>query len=58
MKIPVMKDCLAWFELNVRECLSPGNHTLYIGEVVSAEVVSSGQPLTTLDYDRVYQGKN
>lgn len=56
--VPVLKDCLAWFELRIRERLTPGNHTLFIGEIVAAGVNQSGTPLSTLDYDGMYTGKN
>jgi flavin reductase (DIM6/NTAB) family NADH-FMN oxidoreductase RutF len=36
---------------------TPGNHTLVIGEVIAAQVVTPGEPLSTLDYDGVYLGK-
>ena len=32
---PVLKDSLAWLELTVQERYSPGNHTLFVGEVVA-----------------------
>jgi flavin reductase (DIM6/NTAB) family NADH-FMN oxidoreductase RutF len=56
--VPILKDCLAWFELQVIQALQPGNHTLFIGEVVSAETHAKATPLTTLDYDGMYVGKN
>ena len=31
---PVLRDCLAWMECRVTEHLAPGNHSLFIGEVV------------------------
>jgi len=55
---PILKDCIAWLELTVRERHSPGNHTLFIGEVIAGETVSTGTPLCTLDYDGMYVGKN
>jgi len=54
---PVLKDCLAWFECNVLRQLQPGNHALFIGQVVHAGVVSSGRPLCTFDCEGMYIGK-
>lgn len=54
---PILTDCPAWLELEVRESLEPGNHTLYIGEVVNAGGRDGDPPLTTLDYDGMYLGK-
>jgi flavin reductase (DIM6/NTAB) family NADH-FMN oxidoreductase RutF len=56
--VPVLKDCLAWFELSVEEQHQPGNHTLFIAKVVDAGLHSGGNPLTTLDYEGMYVGKN
>jgi len=54
---PVLSDCLAYFECTVKAEYTPGNHTLFIGEVLAAQVVSPGDPLSTLDYDGVYLGQ-
>ena len=54
---PVLSDCLAYFECMVKAEYTPGNHTLVIGEVIAAQVVTPGDPLSTLDYDGVYLGK-
>lgn len=56
--VPLLKDCLAWFELEMIEQHQPGNHTLFIANVVDAGVHSEGTPLTTLDYEGMYVGKN
>ena len=54
---PVLSDCLAYFECMIKGKYTPGNHTLFIGEVIAAQVVTPGDPLSTLDYDGVYLGK-
>ena len=54
---PILKDCMAWFELQVKERHDPGNHTLFIGEVINSRVNSPGTPLCTLEYDGMYIGK-
>ncbi len=56
--VPVLENCLAWFELEIRERHAPGNHTLFIGEVLDGGVGVPGTALSTLEYDGMYVGKN
>jgi len=56
--VPVLKNCLAWFELTVIKHLNPGNHSLFIGEVVNSGAEIVGTPLCTLEYEGMYTGKN
>ncbi|MBN2034675.1 MAG: flavin reductase [Deltaproteobacteria bacterium] len=53
---PLLEDCLAYLECKVTNSMRPGNHTLFIGEVVNARVLSAARPLCTLDYKGVYRG--
>lgn len=55
---PILDDCLAWLDCRVKETLSPGNHTLFIGEVVDAGSGDGSDALNTADYDGVYLGKS
>jgi flavin reductase (DIM6/NTAB) family NADH-FMN oxidoreductase RutF len=55
---PVFRDCLAYFEARVVDKIRPGNHTLFIAEIVDAKAYSQLPPLSTLDYDGVYLGKH
>lgn len=55
---PVLSDCVGFIECRVVETLSPGNHTLFIGEVVNAGFNGEQTPLSTLDYDGCYMGKD
>ena len=57
-KSPILEDCLAWLDCQVKQTLSPGNHTLFIGEVVDAGSGSGLDALSTADYDGVYLGKS
>ncbi len=56
--VPILKNCLAWFELKVTGHLTPGNHTLFIGKVVNNGTESKGNPLCTLEYQGKYIGEN
>ncbi len=55
---PILKDCLAYMECLVRERLAPGNHVVYIGEVIDSGYITDTDPLTTLDYEKIYAGKS
>ncbi|MBW1942253.1 MAG: flavin reductase [Deltaproteobacteria bacterium] len=55
--VPILQDCLAYLECVLRARHEPGNHTLYIGEVVGADLFSAEEPMSTLDYEGFYVGK-
>ena len=55
---PILKECIGFMECRIRQHLSPGNHTLFIGEVVRAGFNAAHPPLSTLDYEGCYLGKN
>lgn len=54
---PILADCIGCLECRVTQTLAPGNHTLFIGEVVDAEFNKELTPLCTLDYEGCYLGK-
>ena len=54
---PILNDCAAWFECNVKDSLQPGNHTLFLGELIDGRMVSVEPVLTTADYRGQYIGK-
>jgi len=53
---PILKNCIAYLDCRLKTSYAPGNHTLFIGEVVDGQMFSNGVPLSTLDYDGVYLG--
>jgi len=53
---PILKDCMAWIECRVIDQYQPGNHTMFLGQVVDARGQSPGTPLCTFDYKGVYVG--
>jgi flavin reductase (DIM6/NTAB) family NADH-FMN oxidoreductase RutF len=55
--VPVLSECIGYMECKVKDTYDPGNHTLFVGEVVSAEFLSDEIPLSTSDYEGVYLGK-
>jgi len=54
---PILKECLGYLECRVRETLTPGNHSVFIGDIVDAQIFSNEEPLTTLDYEGTYVGR-
>ena len=54
---PILADCIGCLECRVRQRLAPGNHTLFIGEVVNAVFNIEKTPLCTLDYEGSYLGR-
>ena len=55
---PILKACIAYFECQVTCEYTPGNHTLFLGEVLEARVIGKGNVLSSLDYDGVYLGRS
>ncbi|MGD9227122.1 MAG: flavin reductase family protein [Desulfobacterales bacterium] len=54
---PILSECLAYFECELKTHYRPGNHTLFIGEVIAAGFLAHQKPFTTREYDGVYLGK-
>ena len=55
---PLLKECMAYFECRVTAEYTPGNHTLFLGEVLEANVLAKGNILSSLDYNGIYLGKS
>jgi flavin reductase (DIM6/NTAB) family NADH-FMN oxidoreductase RutF len=54
---PILSECLAYLECELKTRYRPGNHTLFIGQVVDAGVFADEPPFATMEYDGVYLGK-
>ena len=52
----VLENSLAYFEAKVISQLDVGTHTLFIGEVVDADVITEGEPMTYAFYHKVKKG--
>ena len=52
----VTENAVAWFECRVTESLDVGTHTIFVGEVVDADVVSDAEPMTYAYYHQVKKG--
>jgi flavin reductase (DIM6/NTAB) family NADH-FMN oxidoreductase RutF len=55
---PIIEDCIAFFELKLVKKYKPGNHTLFIGEVIDAGINTEKRPLTSIEYEGIYLGKS
>jgi 3-hydroxy-9,10-secoandrosta-1,3,5(10)-triene-9,17-dione monooxygenase reductase component len=42
---PILEDCVAFLECEVASVLDGGDHSIFLGRVVEAEVVSEARPL-------------
>jgi flavin reductase (DIM6/NTAB) family NADH-FMN oxidoreductase RutF len=54
---PIINECLAYLECELKTHYRPGNHTLFIGEVIAAGVFGHQKAFTTQEYDGIYLGK-
>ncbi len=54
----VLENCLACLECEVREKTDLGTHTAFVGEVVGAEVLKEGSPMTYAFYHEMKNGKS
>jgi flavin reductase (DIM6/NTAB) family NADH-FMN oxidoreductase RutF/rubredoxin len=56
-KAPIVTDhALAYLEVRVNKELDVGTHTIFAGELVGAEVLGEGEPLTYAYYHEVKRG--
>ncbi len=56
-KTPIVTDhTLAYIEAKVTNELDVGSHTVFIGEVVNAEIIKKGRPMTYAYYHEVKRG--
>lgn len=51
---PLLDDCLGWVEARLVGAYAPGDHTIFVGEVVAARLVKPGELLRTRDYGENY----
>jgi flavin reductase (DIM6/NTAB) family NADH-FMN oxidoreductase RutF/rubredoxin len=54
---PVLKDnCVAYLEVRVTDEINAGTHTIFIGDLVNAEVINDKVPMTYAYYHKVKGG--
>ncbi|RLB40238.1 MAG: flavin reductase [Deltaproteobacteria bacterium] len=54
---PILKQCVAYLECNIKETYRPGNHTLFVGEIINGAAIYDAPVLTTLQYGGTYTGE-
>ena len=54
----VTEHCLSVLEARVIDEVDVGTHTLFVGDVVTAEVLRAGEPLTYAYYHTHLKGKS
>ncbi|MBI5584326.1 MAG: flavin reductase [Deltaproteobacteria bacterium] len=54
----VTEHSLSLLEAKVIDCVDLGTHSLFVGDVVSSEVLKTGNPLTYHFYHEVLKGKS
>jgi flavin reductase (DIM6/NTAB) family NADH-FMN oxidoreductase RutF/rubredoxin len=52
----VIDNTLAYLEANVTQEVDVGTHTIFIGELVEADVIKEGEPMTYAYYHQVKRG--
>jgi flavin reductase (DIM6/NTAB) family NADH-FMN oxidoreductase RutF/rubredoxin len=56
-KVPIVLDnTLAYFEAKVLNHIQVGTHTIFVGELVGADVLKEGEPMTYAYYHQVKRG--
>ncbi len=53
---PLLTEYLSAFDLKIVDTVDAGDHTLFIGEVLSARSSGPGIPATNMDYGKTYIG--
>ena len=53
---PILKDALAYLDCVLTDQFTPGDHTIFIGEVIAGDVLKDGDPLSSHDLEHVYGG--
>jgi flavin reductase (DIM6/NTAB) family NADH-FMN oxidoreductase RutF len=53
---PIIKDVLAFLDCKLISKVTPGDHTLFIGEVLEGGVIKEGTPLSSNDLENIYGG--
>ncbi|MEO0157912.1 MAG: rubredoxin [candidate division WOR-3 bacterium] len=52
----VTENAVAWFECKVTESVDVGTHTIFVGEVLDADVLADAEPMTYAYYHQVKKG--
>ncbi len=59
LNLPVVREnSIAWIEAKIISKLDVGTHTLFVGDVLSGEVLGSAEPMTYDYYHKIKGGKS
>ena len=56
-KLPVPDGALCWFSCKVINTMETSTHTVFLGEVIDADNLTKGEPMTYSYYHKVLKGK-
>ena len=56
-KMPVIDDCVCWFSCKVIDKMETATHTVFLGEVLDADVLRKDAPMTYAYYHKVLKGR-
>ena len=54
---PIIKECVAYLDCRVKTIIKPGNHSIFIGEIIDAGLLSDEETFSMMDYSGIYLGK-
>jgi len=55
---PIIGEAIAYMDCKLVNSIDTGDHTIFIGEIVDADTLRDGVPMTSLDYGKVYIGQS
>ena len=53
---PIIKNSLAYLDCILTNQFTPGDHTLFIGEVIEGGILKDGKPLSSHELEHIYGG--
>ena len=56
--VPIIEEALAYMDCKLVNSVDTGDHTIFIGEIIDADTLKDGIPLTSLDFGKVYLGQS
>ena len=55
---PLINEALAYMDCTLINSVDAGDHTIFIGKIVDADILREGIPMTSLDLGKVYIGQS
>ena len=55
---PIIGETIAYMDCKLVNSIDTGDHTIFIGEIIDADTLKDGIPMTSLDYGKVYIGQS